>query len=406
MRRALPYIVVVVAILLLAVVVVSGSRLRPRQMDQRITLRQRDRIPYGMAATRRMVEAMFPKATVTLDSRPPGEWENILPTSYNQAVVLVADHFNADKNELYELLKFIQNGNHVFLIARTLSRDAQEYFGTSNLQNFLEDYGSYPKDSMTLQLETPPFAATDRFVYPGRDYSSWFYRLDTGRTLVLGRDEANRVNFIGLRRGSGALFMHTAPLAFSNYFLLHKNNVRFLEKAFSLLPPGVERIVWNEYYLSKPNRPRRNEEPQWLRVLFRYPAFKWGLLTLCLTLLLMVLLGMRRRQRMIPEYKRPSNDSMDFVKTMGRLYHERRDHQNLARKMSLYFLEHVRTTYKLPTQELDDRFIRTLQYKSGYPEAALRGIISFTHHLQSGKQVTETELTEYHKQLEQFYQNT
>jgi hypothetical protein len=406
MRKNLPYIILFVVVLLLGVIIVSGSRHRPRRMDEHITLRQRDQIPYGTAATKSLLTNLFPRTAVSFDTHAPGEWTSIIPTSYNQAVVLVCDYFNADRSELYELLQFIQNGNYVFLMARSFSNDAQQYFGFNYSQNGLNYYTAIMEDSLTTKLESPPFSSASSFVYPGINYSSWFYSLDTARTIVLGRDEANRPNFIQMRRGSGALFIHAAPLAFSNYFILHKDNIHFFEKAFSLIPPNVDKLVWNEYYLTKPSRSRGNDEPGWLKVLFRYPPFKWGLLTILATLFLMVLLGMRRQQRMIPVHQKPRNDSLDFVKTMGRLYHERRDHQNLAKKMSVYFLEHVRSTFKLPTQELDETFTKALLFKSGHPEEQVREIVAFTRYLQSGEPVTEENLIRYHKLLELFYQNT
>ena len=109
---------------------------------------------------------------------------------------------------------------------------------------------------------------------------------------------------------------------------------------------------------------------------------------------------------MIPVYKKPKNDSLDFVKTLGRLYHDRRDHQNLAKKMSVYFLEHVRSSFKLPTHTLDDNFVKALHFKSGYPEEDLGRIFSFINYLNENGAVNELQLSEFHRQLEKFYQTT
>jgi hypothetical protein len=109
---------------------------------------------------------------------------------------------------------------------------------------------------------------------------------------------------------------------------------------------------------------------------------------------------------MIPVYAKPRNESLDFVKTMGRLYYDRRDHQNLAKKMSIYFLEHVRSTYKLPTHTLDEQFVEALNFKSGYPKEDLNQIILFIQYLQDSGSVDEQQLIHFHNQLESFYQNT
>ena len=142
------------------------------------------------------------------------------------------------------------------------------------------------------------------------------------------------------------------------------------------------------------------------RVLFRYPAFKWGLITAIALLGLLALLGSRRRQRPIPTYTKPRNDSLDFVKTLGRLYFDRGDHHNLARKMSVYFLDHVRHTYKLSTQTLDGEFVSALHRKSGYGEKELGALVAFINYLGKQTKISEQQLAQFHRQLELFYQNT
>jgi hypothetical protein len=117
-------------------------------------------------------------------------------------------------------------------------------------------------------------------------------------------------------------------------------------------------------------------------------------------------MGMRRRQRVIPPYERPANDSLDFVKTLGRLYYDRGDHRNLAEKMSAYFLEHVRSSYKMPTHTLDTDFVKTLHIKSGYPEPAITTIVKEIEDLGQGHSITEERLAAFHRSLEHFYQNT
>jgi hypothetical protein len=166
----------------------------------------------------------------------------------------------------------------------------------------------------------------------------------------------------------------------------------------------VEKILWNEYYLFKPGE--REDEPSWLRVLLQHREFKWGLFTALAALFLFVLLNMRRRQRMIPTITRPKNESLEFVKTMGRLYYQRRDHLNLARKMGAHFRDHVRARYNLATVEMEENFIISLQKKSGYPEPELKQIVEFIIFLDSAPAISERQLVGFQKKLESFYEKT
>ena len=405
MKKLWPYIIIFGVLALIFIIIVGANRKLPRRMDERISLREKDKIPYGTAAARSLISSLFPRATVTSDSKNPGYWKDVSVYSDKQAVILMSGYFNADEYEIKKIIEFVENGNYVFIIGRGFSTDAQTAFNfTYGQDNFSAIY-NVVEDSLKVKLEKPSFASDSLYVYPGAKFESWFETFDTSHALVLGRNES-QPNFIRMDIGEGAVFIHSAPLAFSNYFILHKNNIRYFEQALSVIPRKVEKIVWNDYYLNNRVSNNRERSPNWLGVLIKIPAFRAGFFVLLLLLLLWVLLSTRRRQRMIPEHAKPRNESLDFVKTMGRLYYERRDHENLARKMGIYFLEHVRSTYKLPTHTLDESFIEALHFKSGFSKGDLNEIVSFVQYLQDNGSVNEDQLIHFHNQLESFYQNT
>jgi hypothetical protein len=100
---------------------------------------------------------------------------------------------------------------------------------------------------------------------------------------------------------------------------------------------------------------------------------------------------------------RPRNDSLEFVKTIGRLYHEKRDNKNLGKKMTAYFLEHIRNRYKLSTNRLDDEFITSLGRKTAQPENNIREIVSFINNIDETGEMADEHLADFHKKLEEFY---
>ena len=112
------------------------------------------------------------------------------------------------------------------------------------------------------------------------------------------------------------------------------------------------------------------------------------------------------RIKFIPPWEKPKNESLDFVKTIGRLYYDKGDHKNLAKKMSAYFLEHIRTNYKLATHTIDKNFIDAVHFKTGYSVEELRRIVEFISFVDTAPAISETQLSNFHKQLETFYQNT
>lgn len=406
MKKSLPYIIAGVIVLLLVVILALGNR-PGKSFNERISLRKEEKIPYGAYVARDLIPSLFPDADISINKKEPDEWSNAYEETSNEAVISVSREFHADEDELFDMLRFVKSGNYVFIASQKFSEDAQEFFriSTSPLAEYLE-----AEDSLQVRLERPPFATDSLFAYPGKKFTNWIYGVDTLRTTILGRDALGRPDFIRMDAGAGSIFIHLSPLVFSNYFILHKNNVRYYEQAMSVIPNGVDKIVWNEYYLSKRADRRNNNneerEPSFLRVLMKEPAFAWALWIAIFTILLYALMEMRRKQRFIPAYTRPQNDSLDFIKTIGRLYYDRKDHHNLAKKMSTYFLEHVRANYKLPTHTLHEKFVQALHYKSGYDLEKTTSIVEFIRQLDFTSSISEEQLFSFHKQLENFYQTT
>jgi hypothetical protein len=377
---------------------------KPR-FDPRITLRQKDAIPYGTKVAKDLLPLLFPHASIYADKKAPGRWDSINTVAAAQAVILPSKFFNADESELASLLEFARAGNTVFIITQSFSSEAANFFRFQSSEYFLSEQIVISEDSVQNFLQPAVFGTSNKYVYPGKKFESYFVSLDTATTQVLGTNEKGKANFIGFRAGKGQVFVHTSPVSFSNYFILHKNNGDYYQQVLSVLPSNTRKIVWNEYYLIKMTGDKK-DRPNWLSILMKFPAFKWALLTAMAALLLYLILGMRRRQREIPVFAKPRNESLDFVKTLGRLYFDRGDHRNLALKMSSHFFEHIGSQYRLHAAERDEAFLRRLQEKSGYDPVALKEIFDFIAFVESAPAISERQLAVFHQQLEHFYQNT
>lgn len=401
MKKAFPYIIIF--ILISAAVVLMMARNNKRLVpDETITLKKRDKIPYGTYIAFNSLSFIFPGAAILVNRKEPGDWDSVSLYRGSQALVIVAPRFYPNESEMENLIDFAKAGNDIFISARELSSTAQDYM---KLQTHISFGGFDESDSLLVWLEKPPFDKRSSYVYPGRKFDTYLFRYDTGITTVLGRDFSYEPNFIRLRAGSGNIYLHLVPLAFSNYFLLHKQNIEYYEKSLSVIPAETKKVVWDEYFYYK-FREENEKRKSWLGVLLQFDAFRAAFWTLITLLLVYVLLEMRRKQRIIPVIKKPVNDSLDFVKTIGRLYYDKKDHNNLCRKMSSYFLEHVRSRYKLPTGLLDDKFVKNLHYKSGYPEKEISEIVSFINFIDTAPGVSDRQLGEFYKMLEEFYKKT
>ncbi len=410
------YTVYIIGILLVAALVIlffTGEiGKKNRRIDNRVTLKRQDKIPYGTYVAYQDLKYIFPNATISTNKLEPWYWDSLSNRDSDQALIIMCPNFRADKYEMQKLIDFIENGNDVFISTRYITPAASKIIKCSiGSYDMDEINGEMLDDSMHIKLGNPPFAAPVVYSYPGKSFDTYLSNIDSNRTDVLGYSERGKANFIHMRAGRGNLYVHAEPLAFSNYFVLHKDNKTYYEKALSVIDPAVTKVVWDEYFLNKrefySSLPRNKKG--WFNTLMNLknsndqrsfrPAF-WLLMGL---LLLYVLLGMRRKQKYIPVMSKPRNDSLDFVKTIGRLYYERGDHKNLCRKMASYFLEYVRNKYKLATGTLDDKFIQQLRFKTGVDETEIRRIVTFIKFLDNEPVISAASLTDFHRQLESFY---
>ncbi len=413
MKKYIPHIIFALVVGAAIYMILTAEKQDSRKvLNKRLSFRTQDKIPYATYVAFNSLNFFFPDASISKNNKEPGYWDSLSIFDDRQLLIIVSPYFIPDDNELTKLIDFVKSGNDIFISSLFIADNAQKAF---NISSTYFDYSllfSSRRNDDTLHISLQPEFAKEKieYEYPGRKFSSYFFKTDTSRVYNLGYDNLDNINFIKLNAGNGNVFVHQAPLAFSNYFLLYKNNMSYYENALAFLSKNKKQVVWDEYYLNKRfenynNRSDNQEKKGFMSVLFQHRGLKWAFIAALLLLVLYVLSEMRRKQRFIPIIKKPANDSLEFVKTIGRLYFDRGDHRNLSRKMSAYFLEHIRNRYKLATGKLNEDFIKALQFKTGFPEEELRSIVGFINKLESTT-ITDEQLKIFHLKLEEFYKKT
>ena len=201
------------------------------------------------------------------------------------------------------------------------------------------------------------------------------------------------------------LYVIHTMLHFSNFFLLYENNRQYYEKLVSLLPRDAKKIVWDEYYLYHYNNSKPQQKQGILSVILNYENFKWAFWVALLFLFLYVITEIKRKQRIIPGYEKPKNESLEFVTTIGKLYYEKGDHKNLAEKLTQYFFDYVRNRYKISTAEINSLFIQQLAAKSNKDVKEINAIAESIHTINLSNAITQKQLMDYYELLEKFYKS-
>jgi hypothetical protein len=383
------------------------------EFNDTITLKRNDKIPYGTYAAYRLLQKEFPHARIETNRYAPTGWKNLSSDSTKQVLLIVTKSFDPTEEDLDYLTGFVQKGNYVFISTSQVTRNAAKFFKLKTKQHYnyyaigLHLHHEFdPFDSTAVFLDTASFLQPSYYQYPGADFTNQFSIIDSSFSYPLGYSRDTSLNIIAIHSLNGTFFVHSAPVTFTNFFLLYKNNREYFEKLMGLLPADAKKIVWDEYYLNQNFNNTPQPKQGLLSVILKFENFRWAFWITLLLLGLYLLTEIKRKQRIIPKYEKPKNDSLEFVTTIGKLYYEKADHKNLAEKLSMYFLDFVRNQYKISTSEINDNFVQQLAIKSGRAVNEIQAITDSMHIINLSDAITQKQLMDYYELLEHFYKTT
>lgn len=369
------------------------------RLNKRVTFWRKDKIPYGTYIAYESLSYLFPNAEISVSSASLSSLtEN---GGGKRALIFIGHRADPDPAEINALLTFVGQGNHVFISAL--------HFGDSLLHTLnirpgiLSDLVQGDMDSLRVSVLQPGTNDSLSFAYPGAANDNWIDSLDLQYATVLGKDIKGRPNLVKFSyKGGGSLFLHFAPMTFTNFFLLHKNNKAYYDNVFSYIPDNVSEVLWDENFRYD-DRGRSRSSFSALRYILGNSAFRAAFFLLLLLLLIIYLFESKRRQRIVPVIEGLRNNSLDFVTTIGRLYYQRRDNRNLATKMAIHFQDHIRTKYNLTVHLSDEGLVDRLSWKTGISKEFLHTLIEDLLRLQESPAVSDEELLALNRKLEEFY---
>lgn len=458
---------IVIVILAMAVGMAACSKKKKGLSAEqwRPTLESRDKNPYGVWLAHQSLKYFFPNAK---QETLPGQFrytsidDAMLYHDSGRALLVVQGlDFYISSEEWTALKGFVENGNELMIFSSHLDNKIETELKLYKQKCGAEDYlfnqfTVTDKDLKPLRLVTD----TTKYGYTGRPIRSYFeintdsvfyyasvskyqntetdesladsavytiegddttityyrrnqpvpanadqyYDSENERLMFRLRADTlgyvkNNVNFVRYKLGGGHITLHAAPLTISNYFLLQPGNEKYLSGIWQTLPGDVSHVYWCDYF-------KHSDETTNSNVLWRYPSTRYAIILAMLAMLFYVLFEGKRKQRIIPVIPALKNDSVSFVETVGRLYYNKGNHTNLAEKMTMQFLEWVRTHYFLNTNLLNEQFIAQLTIKSGQPEAKVRMLMDMIHEMKLGTAHTDyTYLYQLYTTIQQFYKN-
>jgi len=383
----------------------------PKPLDWRPTFINTDKIPYGtyvlydqlpqLLGTDSVEAVRLPIYSQLTNERTFDELEEEEPIEARANYLFVNEKFQATPTDTRALLRFVAAGNDVFIAAedfgdyQSFFRDTLGFHTALTTAKPLDVARSDRRDSATVRFTNPALHSV-RYRLPAAQAQRYFV-VDSGRVgHTLATDNQNHAVFISLDHGRGHFYLCSLPTAFSNYFLLQPRHSGFASAAFAYLPPRP--VWWDEY-----QKQGRTGDQSVLRMLLNHDALRTAYYLLAITVLLFVLMGARRLQRIIPTIKPLPNTTLLFTSTVASLYQQGGNHARIAEKKAGLFLDFLRTRFQETTPDFsDEAFRERLSQKAGLPRTRIDELLRLINFVRTAPQVSDQQLLQMTQAISNF----
>ncbi len=369
-----------------------------------------EKIPFGCYVTYHRISQIFSDYSILSFDQPFDSLSNYVTNDIQKGYslyFLITKSLLLNDSDVNGLLDFVKSGNDLFLSADFIDQKLTNQLKINIESNAeaITRMNGLMKDTW-VSMDYGVKIKGDKYGYFYFPFLNYFTDYLQDYSRVLGVNENNQPNFILFFLGKGRLYLHLAPKAFSNYFLLTNKNIHYLEDVFSYLRLSPNRVFWDDYYnhLSTVRMHDSGNKNNFssLQVVMQHPALKWTFWIIFSLILLFILTQMKRKQRVIPQVNTPVNATGDFVQSISQLYYQNKNNKQIAEKMIGYFYESLRNKYFINIPAHDGRFLQQLLEKSeASPEdmSSLVGLIGVIH---AQDKVSDDELKELNKRIEHF----
>ena len=331
---------------------------------------------------------------------PP--YEKLNKDDFRGTYFFLNNHIGFDDAELEDMLSWVSNGNDLFISAKYLGEYLQDTLDL-NVQKIFSTETIHSKP--LFQLANPSLKAEKPFLFNHNTEISVFEAIDTAKTTVLGFAEVYNdtlaisepeVNFIKTEFGKGEIYIHLAPEAFSNYFLLSEENYEYTEAALAYL--DIEKILlWDNYY-----KAGKKFYTSPLYVLFSSKKLKWAYYTALLAAFLFIVFEGKRKQRSIPVIKPLENKTYNFTQTVAGLFYEKKQYKQIANKKIKLFLDYLRTDLRIHLKEINQQFLENVSEKSGNSFEKTKALFDLIGTIERKPEISKQDLLKLSQEIYDF----
>ena len=377
-------------ILLVVVILMTIVQLNKKEViDWSKNFSTTEKSPFGLFVFNEEGRDLLNQKLIKINQSPYSFYNQNHPKKAHNILLIEK---NLDKVSWETILQEVKKGSDVMILSEDFPDELEK-----KLNFKLSDYNY---DETSYLYFTDDKIAEDSIVVDKVQAWGIFTNFDFKNSEILGteyyekeydNDYESAANFLKVNYGKGHVYLHAEPLILTNYYLLKKENQKYIQDVFSYLPN-------RETYWFQESETESSQSP--LRFIWANPPLRNAWLIFLFSVFIFILFNAKRRQRIVPIIEPLKNKSVEFIRSIGNLYMQEGDFHDMMAKKSHYFLSRVRTELLIDTHNLDEEFEKKLHLKTGKsPEKIKEAVVLIKKSLNPSANVINEDLIKLNKVL-------
>lgn len=408
MRKKEAYVYIFLAIIIGAIAFRQFSN-GNEETDWRDSYHYERTIPYGTKVLEDQIQHFFLEGYVPAYSLALLK-DGAIPSP--SCYMMITDKWNASDSEIDSILSYVSEGETAIIAAEQLPEHTWKSLNLKHDEYLLlfQQFAPEAFDSLHLHFyhedpyhslsQSPPFPSLHFKRLPSMQFIPETAYSDSINIQLLVTDFEGQVFGWKMPWGEGALIVILCPKIFTNYYLLYEESYKWVERIFQEVPQEAL-VIWDRQYQPDPAIAIRRKGS--LNYFLSQPTLKWAFWIGVGSILLIVLLLLKRHQKAIPVIAPLSNTTVEFAELIGQLYYEQGDHKGLAHKKIQHWRNDVYKRFHLTAKELDEEFMQELAKRSGLSLALIGATCQAVQMAEMTDAFSRKDLLRLCEAIDQFY---
>lgn len=378
----------------------------PQQFSWTPTFLPADKNPFGCYVFDSVMSRSLPRGYRVTDKT----LSQLSREKARQNVLVITDELKPDSADIAAIRRITARGGRVMLVGTNL------YYGVDSL--LIKAFGASPEGFTSFRINllreglrtdagstrTMIEWCTDDDVYQAVCYAEYAMMTDNkiktdslrdvsvlASARLSGKHNKGKIPVaVTCKAGQGEVVIVSTPLLFTNYGVLDGHTHGYILRLMSRIADAP--VTRTLAYMPLPEGVADGEQSP-LRFFLSRPPLRTATYLALLFVVLFMVFGARRRQRVIPIIAPPRNHSLEFTQLIGTLHFHKRNHSDLVKRKFALFCDDLRRLLMVDVTDrtADDSNFDTIARHTGLPREEVETMLTDIRRVADGELVA----TEY-----------